>query len=173
VDTSKAQQRSTYTYGFGWELDSIAGHKQIHHGGSLPGFRSQFARFVDDRVSVIVLTNGDDADAAFFAVGVANFYIQGLLPVRVAAKIDPKVLDTYVGRYQGTSVISISREGGKLVFQTEANPEKVELFPLSENSFFIEDQLLVTYVFKKDEAGQLNLVLMRDGKEARRIKKIN
>ena len=70
-------------------------------------------------------------------------------------------------------MISISREGGKLVFQTEADPEKVELFPLSENSFFIEDQLLVTYVFKKDEAGQQNLVLMRDGKEVRRIKKIN
>jgi len=169
----KLNNGSTYTYGFGWELDSIASHKQIHHGGSLPGFRSQFARFVDDRVSVIVLTNGDDADAVFFAVGVATFYIQGLVPTRVVAKIDPKVLDAYVGRYQGTSVISISREGGKLIFQTEADPEKVELFPLTENSFFIEDQLLVTYVFKKDEAGQLHLVLMRDGKEVRRIKKIN
>src|SRR6185295_2283361 len=169
----KLNSGSTYTYGFGWELDTVGGHQQVHHGGSLPGFRSQFARFVDDKVSVIVLTNGDDADAAFFAVGVAKFYIQGLVPTRVVAKIDPKVLDAYVGRYQGTSVISISREGGKLVFQTEADPEKVDLFPLTENSFFIEDQLLVTYVFKKDEAGQLHLVLMRDGKEVRRIKKIN
>jgi len=49
---------------FGWELDSIAGQKQIPHGGSLPGFRSQFARFVDDKLSVIVLTNGDNADVA-------------------------------------------------------------------------------------------------------------
>ena len=88
---------------------------------------------MDDRVSVIVLTNGDDADAAFFAVGVASFYIQGLVPIRVVAKIDPNVLDAYVGRYQGTSVISISRDGGKLVFQTETNPEKVELFLLTEN----------------------------------------
>jgi len=164
---------STYTYGFGWELDSIAGHKQIHHGGSLPGFRSQFARFVDDKLSVIVLTNGDNADAALFAVGVANFFIQGLVPKRVVTKIDPKLLDTYVGRYQGASVIDITREGGNLVIQTGADREKVELFPTSENSFFIEDQLLVIYVFKKDEAGQPILVVMRDGKEVRRIKKIN
>jgi len=60
-----------------------------------------------------------------------------------------------------------------LVIQTQADPEKVGLFPLSENSFFLEDQLLVTYVFKKDEAGQPILVVMRDGKEVRRIKKIN
>jgi len=168
----KLNNGSTYTYGFGWELDSVAGHKQIHHGGSLPGFRSQFARFVDDKLCVIVLTNGDNADAALFAVGVANFYIQGLVPKRVVANIDPKILDTYVGRYQGASVIDITREGGNLVIQTGAD-KKVELFPTSENSFFTEDQLLVTYVFKKDEADQLILVVMRDGKEVRRIKKIN
>jgi len=169
----KLNNGSTYTYGFGWELDSVAGHKQIHHGGSLPGFRSQFARFVDDKLCVIVLTNGDNADAALFAVGIANFYIQGLVPIRVVAKIDPKILDTYVGRYQGVSVINITREGGNLVIQTGADGEKVELFPTSENSFFTEGQLLVTYVFKKDEAGQLILVVMRDGKEVRQIKRIN
>jgi len=169
----KLNDGSTYTYGFGWEVDSVAGHKQIHHGGSLPGFRSQFARFVDDKLCVIVLTNGDNADAALFAVGVANFYIQGLVPKRVVAKIDPKILDTYVGRYQGVSVINITREGGNLVIQTGADGEKVELFPTSENSFFTEGQLLVTYVFKKDEAGQLILVVMRDGKEVRQIKRIN
>jgi D-alanyl-D-alanine carboxypeptidase len=169
----KLNDGSTYSYGFGWELDSIAGHKQIHHGGSLPGFRSQFARFVDDKLSVIVLTNGDNADAALFAVGVANFYIQNLVPNRIVVKVDPKILDAYVGHYQGTSVIDITREGGNLVIQTGADKEKVGLFPTSENSFFIEDQLLVTYVFKKDEAGQPILVVMRDGKEVRRIKKIN
>ena len=63
----------------------------------------------------------------------SQVFIQGLVPIRVVAKIDPNVLDAYVGRYQGTSVISISRDGGKLVFQTETNPEKVELFLLTEN----------------------------------------
>jgi beta-lactamase family protein len=169
----KLNNGSTYTYGFGWELDSIAGHKQIHHGGSLPGFRSQFARFVDDKLSVIVLTNGDNADAALFAVGVANFYIQNLVPNRIVAKVDPKILDAYVGHYQGTSVIDITREGGNLVIQSGADNEKVGLFPTSENSFFTEGQLLLTYVFKKDEGGQPILVVMRDGKEIRRIKKIN
>ena len=42
---------STHPYGFGWTLDPLNGHRQIHHGGSLPGFKSEYARFPDDRVA--------------------------------------------------------------------------------------------------------------------------
>ena len=42
----------------------------MHHGGSLPGFRAQFARFMDDKLSVVVLANGDNADPKM-AIGVA------------------------------------------------------------------------------------------------------
>ena len=43
----------TSPYGFGWQVDSVDGHKQVHHGGALPGFRSEFTRFVDDGLAVI------------------------------------------------------------------------------------------------------------------------
>ena len=56
-------------YGLGWELNSplrnygpIGTRKVVSHGGSLKGFRAQYARFVDDRVSVILLMNQDDVD---------------------------------------------------------------------------------------------------------------
>jgi D-alanyl-D-alanine carboxypeptidase len=78
----KLNDGKTYPYGFGWQLESIPGHKQVNHGGSLPGFRSQLARFVDDKVTVVVLTNGDNANAGSIAIGVANFYIPGLLSDR-------------------------------------------------------------------------------------------
>lgn len=51
----------TNGYGFGWSLDSVDGHWRVHHGGSLPGFRAEMARFPDDSLTVIVLTNGDGA----------------------------------------------------------------------------------------------------------------
>jgi D-alanyl-D-alanine carboxypeptidase len=67
---------STAAYGFGWSLDPLNGHRQVHHGGSLPGFISEYARFVDDRISVIVLINTDDADVRGLARGVAALYLQ-------------------------------------------------------------------------------------------------
>ena len=46
-------------YGYGWEVQTRAGKRSVHHGGSLPGFRAHFARFPSERFSVVVLTNGD------------------------------------------------------------------------------------------------------------------
>ncbi|MEP7303994.1 MAG: serine hydrolase domain-containing protein [Acidobacteriota bacterium] len=71
-----------YPYGFGWELDSLNGHRQVHHGGGVPGFLSEFARYVDDRLTVIVLMNLDDADVEKIANGVAGFFLPGPVPAR-------------------------------------------------------------------------------------------
>jgi len=65
----------SYGYGFGWELDSLDGHWQVHHGGSLPGFRAEFARFPNDSLTVIVLTNADGARPDEIARGVARIYL--------------------------------------------------------------------------------------------------
>src|SRR5207249_3221689 len=52
---------STYPYGFGWTLRPYKGHRAVDHGGSLQGFNSYFLRLPDDRLSVVVLTNGGQA----------------------------------------------------------------------------------------------------------------
>ena len=48
------------------------------------------ARFLDDKLTVIVLTNGDNADAESIALGLANHYIPGLIRKRVVAKYRSK-----------------------------------------------------------------------------------
>src|SRR5262249_27720154 len=124
----KLNSGTTHPYGFGWELSAVGGHKLIHHGGSMPGFRAQFARFVDDTLSVVVMTNGDNADPNQIALGIAALYIPGLIPERTVAKIDPKILDTYIGQYKHPStVFTITREGDKLLLQQGSNPEKRDL----------------------------------------------
>jgi D-alanyl-D-alanine carboxypeptidase len=67
---------TTHPYGFGWGLDALNGRRQVRHGGSLPGFISEYARFPDDGLSVIVLMNTDDADVRAVARGVAALYLQ-------------------------------------------------------------------------------------------------
>lgn len=168
---AKLNNGTTSNYGFGWSVDTVGGHREIHHGGSLPGFRSELARFVDDKLTVVVLTNGDNAIAGLFALNVANFYIQGLLPRHVVAKINPKVLDAYVGQYQ-SPLITITREGDKLMMQTSEDEEKMQLLPESATDFFTRETSRTTYSFIKDDTGQAYLVVKFEGKETGRAKKI-
>ena len=44
-------------YGYGWRIDSIFGRKRIHHGGSIFGFQTHIARYVDDNAFVVFLCN--------------------------------------------------------------------------------------------------------------------
>ena len=69
-------------YGFGWELGSFRGRKLVRHGGGMPGFRAEFARFVDDRLTIVVLTNLDDVDVESLAHGIAALYLPAPVPSR-------------------------------------------------------------------------------------------
>jgi hypothetical protein len=60
----------------GWELDGVPErYKKVRHGGQVRGFRSEFARIIDERVTIIILMNGDDLDWATIARGVAGQYL--------------------------------------------------------------------------------------------------
>lgn len=170
----KLNSGTTHPYGFGWELSSVAGHKLVHHGGSLPGFRAQIARFVDDKLTVVVLTNGDNANPNSIALGIAALYIPGLIPERTVAKIDPKILDAYTGQYQHPSVVfTITREGDKLRFQQGSNSGKQDLLPETASNFFTNENRRLTYSFVKDEKGEVAyLVVQLEGRETGRAKKI-
>lgn len=169
----KLNNGTTHPYGFGWELESVGGHKRVHHGGSLPGFRAAIARFVDDKLTVVILTNSDNANSSGLASGVAALYIPGLIPERTAAKVAPKVFDAYVGQYQPnpSTVFTVTREVDKLMVQQ--GTEKLELVPESESTFFMRENRQLTYNFIKDEKGQVtHLVVQREGRELGRAKKI-
>jgi CubicO group peptidase (beta-lactamase class C family) len=66
-------------YGFGWFTDVYNGHKIIMHGGSNTGFRSHYDRFVDDGLSLIVLTNSDGANPAKITRALADYYYRSKL----------------------------------------------------------------------------------------------
>lgn len=57
----KLNNGSTAPYGYGWQLDPVNGHRSISHGGSWQGFKTQFSRMVDDKLTVIVLANSASA----------------------------------------------------------------------------------------------------------------
>jgi len=67
------------SYGLGWGVATERGHRLISHTGPhSTGFKSVIARFVDDKVTVIVLTNQRAADQMTIAKGVAGFCLPSL-----------------------------------------------------------------------------------------------
>lgn len=75
IKTSDKATSKEY-YGFGWVIDEYNGHKLIWHGGSNIGFRSTYVRFPDDGLSIIILTNTDEANPRAIANALADHYFR-------------------------------------------------------------------------------------------------
>jgi CubicO group peptidase (beta-lactamase class C family) len=67
-------------YGFGWMIGSRKGHRVIEHDGAWQGFETVISRYVDDRLTVVVLTNLQQANPQRIADEVAAIYLSKDVP---------------------------------------------------------------------------------------------
>lgn len=67
-------------YGFGWRTGEVGGHRVIEHGGAWQGFTSNISRYVDDRLTVVVLANLAGAGPETITHQVAGLYVAALMP---------------------------------------------------------------------------------------------
>ena len=79
-------------YGFAWEIGLQNGHKRIEHGGAWQGFTCNIARYPDDSLTVVVLTNLDagHSDPGSISHVVAGMVASPLLPARLATIADDR-----------------------------------------------------------------------------------
>lgn len=75
IKTSDKADSKEY-YCFGWEMNEYKGHKLIVHDGANTGFRSIYARFVNDGLTIIILTNTDEANPGVIATALADYYFR-------------------------------------------------------------------------------------------------
>jgi CubicO group peptidase (beta-lactamase class C family) len=75
IKTSDKADSKEY-YGFGWFIDEYKGHKLIWHGGANIGFKSVFAHFMNDGLTIIILTNTDEAKPRTIANALADYYFR-------------------------------------------------------------------------------------------------
>ena len=74
-------------YGFGWFLNSYKGHPRMWHYGETVGFRTTIQRFVDDKLTIIILCNRDDLVPANLALqGRRSFSRRAALKLQVAVR---------------------------------------------------------------------------------------
>jgi hypothetical protein len=84
--------QTTYPYGFGWNISHQRGHALIEHGGAWQGFRTAIARYVDQGLTVIVLTNLGQAQPEVIAHEIAGILEPSLRrpdPARSVGDPDP------------------------------------------------------------------------------------
>jgi CubicO group peptidase (beta-lactamase class C family) len=129
-------------YGYGWWTDEFSGHARIRHGGDSSGFRAEYARFPDDRVSVIVLVNGESARPDAIAIEVASRFVDRLSLGRKPVALDHDTLRTYAGRYliSPDNVLTIGIDGGGLSVQSSAGGAQYHLTAESPGTFFISPE---------------------------------
>jgi len=70
-------------YGFGWSIGKQQEHKRIEHGGAWQGFTCDIARYPDDSLTVVVLTNLAGANPGLIAQITAGFVDPALMPPKL------------------------------------------------------------------------------------------
>jgi len=62
-------------YGFGWFIGEYKGMRDIWHSGETVGFSTRIERFPDQRFTVIILTNRNDASIGEIPRKIADIYL--------------------------------------------------------------------------------------------------
>lgn len=90
-------------YGLGWGLSKVNGRRRVSHGGGIPGFSTEFERYPDDGLTVIVLTNSEGGHAEPLARGVAARFVPELAekPAEPIADQDPSTTDRLKRMFEG------------------------------------------------------------------------
>src|SRR6266513_506399 len=81
-----------FNYGFGWFVDSYHGRRLVQHSGGTPGFSSVIYRFLDDKLTIIILTNHSDMITDELAIDIAGICLPALK--RPEGKPDPNPMTT-------------------------------------------------------------------------------
>jgi hypothetical protein len=117
----------------------VRGHRHVYHAGGAPGSAAIFARYPDDRLTVIVLANGGAAYPQALDLGIARHYVPTLAPGPVVA-LSRVTLDRYAGFYNafGSQLVTARREGTALALDDGGRLAN-RFLALSDSSFVAED----------------------------------
>lgn len=131
-------------YGLGWGIRTLsratATHRQVMHGGRVPGFIAGLFRFPDDRVTIIVLSNVLSTNVEDIAGNLAAIVFGQ--PVRIPThgkriRLDARAVEPFVGRYRWAPgiLLEFSAEGDELLARL-GNQAPVRLYPEAATKFF-------------------------------------
>src|ERR1700716_1001 len=57
IDAHRNGQRPLYHFGYGWENNRLRDHRLVEYDGNWQGFQAAMSRYVDKKLTIILLTN--------------------------------------------------------------------------------------------------------------------
>jgi CubicO group peptidase (beta-lactamase class C family) len=147
-------------YGYGWLITETFGRKDIFHGGGTPGFSAWVERWPDEKMFVAVLANTAAAPSGEIGRSLAAILFgEKYEPpkIRVPIRLDPKLLDNYVGVYRidAENFRVISREGDSL-FVSRNKGRKFPILPFAADEFFFPNDKGAFLRFIRDKSGRVD-----------------
>lgn len=158
------------SYGYGWFINKQFNRRAIVHPGGLPGFTSILARYPDDKVLIVMLSNVENSQVIRASSDLAAIVFgekYELPKERVAVRVNPKIFNDYIGEYEDRPgrITTIMVEGEKLMIKLAGQPDPVPLSPESEIQFF-HPTMDMQVAFIRDERGSVTGLKLRiNGRE--------
>jgi CubicO group peptidase (beta-lactamase class C family) len=116
-------------YGFGWDIAEVNGHRLIEHGGAWQGFTTHISRYIDDRVTVIILTNLDadhsQPDAIAHAVAAIYLPAVGSAGMKPTEDKEPEV----------TALVRVT------LAELAAGHANLDLFPVDQRQNWVPERI--------------------------------
>ena len=172
----KASTPFMNNYGYGFEIDSVAGKRIIGHSGSIHGFVSNMVWVPGENTVVILLNNATSPHLGKITHNIISLlYDQPYeLPVlKVAISMPEKTLQQYTGVYEIAPqfAITVSLVNGSLI-GTPQGQESRKLHPEKEDQFFLKEVDGQFKFTRNDENEITAVILIQSGKEiiGKRIK---
>ncbi|MBZ4375913.1 beta-lactamase family protein [Corallococcus interemptor] len=93
LSPAKLNSGAPWPYGFGWEVLERNGQPLHQHTGAWQGFRTAYARFLGDGLSIVVLANMDRSNPMLFVEGIAAIVNPALAvpPLKPISDTEPEV----------------------------------------------------------------------------------
>jgi CubicO group peptidase (beta-lactamase class C family) len=153
-------------YGYGSMMGNTFGHKYVGHGGWVNGFVSDFTRYPDDDMVVIVQWNFETANTMVVPRDLAAILFGAPYEKPVARPIvhpAAATLARYAGEYQlGPMKLEITLRNGRLYAYSAGQPTPYGLIAVSDTEFYCNDSP-AGLRFVVDEKGNANQIAVKIG----------
>lgn len=144
-------------YGYGWVVDKNLNRKRVRHSGGGSGYSHQFHRYIDDKVTILVLSNYGFSNSFSINENIAKiiFGEKYCIPSRPKEfDLDLSIYDSYAGIYEEDGFkLQIKRDKNKLYFIQE-NKWIMPIYRTSESTFH-HTLIDREYTFEKNDEGEI------------------
>ncbi|GCE31000.1 hypothetical protein KDA_64840 [Dictyobacter alpinus] len=146
-------------YGFGWSFSTYRGKTLACHGGWANGFRALVVRFIEDELTLLILTNHREFSTERIALEIAAQYINFPPITHQALSQEIVAFKKIVGHYDMPgSPIEVLKQEQRILLRKGS--KEVPLFPISENTFIAEADHDVAYHFTQERNGAFHSLII-------------